>query len=538
MKRLPGVLSFLVAACITGYAGEWEMFRGNPQRTGYSSESVGLPLGKHKWKLSLGCNMVSSPSVSSGLLFVGGRDSCLYAVNANTGEVFWKRKTRGWIDSSPLIFKNLVAVGSRDGRYHLFEKQTGASVATVPAGLALSSPLMLDGNILLGGLGPPLNGLGKYRIDLISDRQETRFAQMSYSSPAIWGDAIFIGANDGRIHAIGFQTMDTLWSRQTQGEIYLATPAVDEGIVYFAPGGYDAGVYALKTENGELLWHKNIPVTAKRKQNGPRLHPKIIQNLLRLSPEHRQQATAFLAKRGVAIPKLSLRGAARADFEPYGDLSTASVAVDNERVYVVQELSGVPKPLNCIMALDKKTGALKWIFEEMRSSPQLGYCSSPVVAGNKVFFGWGEGKVYGLNTETGAKVWEDSLDGPVVSSPAISQGKLYFATYKGALYAFDLFATADPQGFLDGTYCYPNPAKTESRIQFYLEKPGNIEVRIYDGAERLVRIFRQSGMPAGIKDRFAWDVSRAANGVYFALVTASYNDGTSQRKILKVAVLK
>jgi hypothetical protein len=275
-----------------------------------------------------------------------------------------------------------------------------------------------------------------------------------------------------------------------------------------------------------------------------RLCPNAFVRLLRLSPEHLAAAAGQMRGDGIAVPTTVLRkerrqsGSDTAGFFAYGEMKTSSIAVGAENVFVVQKELGYPRPRFTMLALDKATGRVAWRFTELRECVPEAYCSSPVVANGKVFFGWGEGCAYAMDAATGEKLWNGTLQGDIVASPAIAGGILYFVTIGGVVYAFPLNETADPTTFSDGTYCYPNPAKSTSSIQFFMTKTGAVEVRIFDASERLVKLYKRENVPAMTKDAFDWDVRDMANGTYFAVVSASYQDGAGDRKVLKIAVLR
>ena len=173
-----------------------------------------------------------------------------------------------------------------------------------------------------------------------------------------------------------------------------------------------------------------------------------------------------------------------------------------------------------------------------RNSPANGYCSSPVATEKIVYFGWGEGRVFALAANSGGKLWEDSLEGNILSSPAIANGRLYVATMAGNVYAYDINVTAPGVDFQKSTYCYPNPARgLASHIQLFVPKAGVIDMTLYNTAEKPAFSFSRH-LSANEKYTCDWNLSGVANGVYFALVKVKYDDGTSDKKVLKVAVLK
>ena len=61
--------------------------------------------------------------------------------------------------------------------------------------------------------------------------------------------------------------------------------------------------------------------------------------------------------------------------------------------------------------------------------------SSGVVFGDTLVFGTQGGRVYGVDTESGVKLWEVEVDGPVGGAPAAAGGLLLVASLDGNLYA-------------------------------------------------------------------------------------------------------
>jgi outer membrane protein assembly factor BamB len=58
------------------------------------------------------------------------------------------------------------------------------------------------------------------------------------------------------------------------------------------------------------------------------------------------------------------------------------------------------------------------------------------VAGQRVFVGSSDGRVYGLDLKSGEKVWEYEAGGSFVGSPAVAAGRLVIANKNGVLYCF------------------------------------------------------------------------------------------------------
>jgi hypothetical protein len=219
-------------------------------------------------------------------------------------------------------------------------------------------------------------------------------------------------------------------------------------------------------------------------------------------------------------------------------------------VYVIQKALGVLeqqigdtiaqvyKPRFSLIALDKNSGQEAWRFSELRDCARLGYCSSPVVTNNCVFFGWGEGRVFALDKKTGEKMWSDSLGTDIISSPAIADGKLYLATMAGQVFCYSLSGTMPGLDFQRSTYCFPNPARGRvSNIQVYVSQDARVSITLYNMAEQpVLRINRE--MTANEKYAYAWDLNSVANGAYIAYIKAEYSNGKHDIKLVKIAVLK
>jgi outer membrane protein assembly factor BamB len=544
------VTVFAVAGLL--HASDWPMFRGNEAKTGYTNDITGLPDSKAAWIDTLHCALISSPSVKGDVLCIGGRDSCITAVNIKSGKILWKKRTLGWVDSSPLLIDDRAVIGSRDGAIYVFQLSTGEQLGVLNAGLQLSSPVALDKNTVFSGLGPPFSSGAAFDVSLPSWNRSSvtwsvRFSQMSYSSPCLFGTTAVIGASDGMLYGIDLNKKATRWSVQTQGDVYLSTPAVSDSTVYFAPGGYDYNVYAIAVRDGLVFWKASpsgvVSVLPKRREDND-MSVVLYRELLRLSPQARQRiidsmntnTQGSLAKSSTSS---SVSGTASASaFFSYNNVKTSSVAVDANNVYFIQKELGDPKPKFTITAMDNYSGEVKWQFSELRSCVQMGYSSSPVVVHDKVFFGWGEGLMYALDAKTGRKLWCDTLNGDIISSPAIASGKLFVATMAGYLYSFNLTATPQGSDFQTGTFCYPNPARgSVSHIQLFVAKAAVADITLYNADEKPVFTSTRQ-LSANEKFTYDWNIANVANGVYFALVKVKYANGAVDRKVLKVAVLR
>jgi len=74
--------------------------------------------GNILWMTPTGGDVVSSPAVANGVVYVGSFDHKLYALDARTGAILWSSATGDSIYSSPTVIDGVVYIGSQD--HHLY----------------------------------------------------------------------------------------------------------------------------------------------------------------------------------------------------------------------------------------------------------------------------------------------------------------------------------------------------------------------------------------------------------------------------------
>ena len=66
-----------------------------------------------------------------------------------------------------------------------------------------------------------------------------------------------------------------------------------------------------------------------------------------------------------------------------------------------------------------------------------GVVSSPIILGDRIYFGARDGQVYCLNRTDGSLLWKVDLAGPIELPPAYAGGRLYVRTTDGRLHAVE-----------------------------------------------------------------------------------------------------
>ena len=145
----------------------------------------------------------------SGLLYVADLAGFVYALDAN-GQVQWEHRTQGQVVAELLLAHDHLYVASGDGHLYALDPEAGSA----------------------------------------AQREVWCYEAGGYmaSTPAIWRELVFVGDNDGHLHAVGRQG-ERFWRYQAGGRL-LASPLVtEEGVIFLAT---DAGKVAA------LPWHRGI----------------------------------------------------------------------------------------------------------------------------------------------------------------------------------------------------------------------------------------------------------------------------------------
>ena len=266
-------------------ADEWRQFRGTPRLTGNSSSTL-PPTLKVLWTYDVGDLIDSSAAIVNGVVYVGGGNGDLLALDLASGKLKWKYK------SSPVVADGAVLVGSYDGSLYAFEPKTGKlKWKAVTNGMVHATPAVQDGLAFIAGCDSILRAIriadGKeaYRIDsgaytgasplidgtrayfgtfnnevLAFDLQRRkllwRYADTErrfpfYSSAALGNGRIILGGRDKSIHAIDVKTGKAAWTFATRARVD-SSPAIVGGRVYI--GSSDGRLYVLDAQSGKKLW--------------------------------------------------------------------------------------------------------------------------------------------------------------------------------------------------------------------------------------------------------------------------------------------
>ena len=200
------------------------------------------------WKIALGSKVVSSPAGRGEALYAATTDGRIVGVALRDGKRLWEKKIGVSMRATPAAGKNYVVAATTDGALVKLDSNGKVLWTAAVGGEILSSPLAIDEKELVV-LGAPNRSVearslatGKVVWKLAADSPVN-------GSPALDGDAIYVGARSGSVYAIGLDGAQR-W-RAGAGGAVLSKPVVFGGSVFVTT--YGSQLVAFDAATGEAV---------------------------------------------------------------------------------------------------------------------------------------------------------------------------------------------------------------------------------------------------------------------------------------------
>jgi outer membrane protein assembly factor BamB len=194
--------------------------------------------------------MWSSPNIVDGKLYVGSADGALYALNAETGSIIWRKQTGGSVTESPVVVNGAVYFGSNDGFVYALNADTGREIWTCLVGTTMFGSVTYNrGNLYVGAHDNRL-----YMINALSGAILERFKTTgwNFATPAVADNALYLGsAGAGLLLAFDAITGKELWTAHTMATFW-ACPAISGGNIYI--GCNDGHMRCYMRDSGKVVW--------------------------------------------------------------------------------------------------------------------------------------------------------------------------------------------------------------------------------------------------------------------------------------------
>lgn len=211
---------------------DWPQLRGNPQRTGFTPESLKPPF-RLAWAAEftderLGTAM--EPIVADGRVFVATHAGNLYALEARTGEARWRFTAPGPFLHSPACAAGRVVAACAGGGVYAVDASSGKLVwAHVPEGTVggfAAAPLIAGGQVFLGSRAGRFWSLNLTNGTVLGHAQ---FDAPIRQPAALAGDRVIVTAEDLVVRAFATKAVRTgaeVWQAPVSGQTARDYPPV------------------------------------------------------------------------------------------------------------------------------------------------------------------------------------------------------------------------------------------------------------------------------------------------------------------------
>lgn len=421
--------------------GDWPMFGQNPQNT--RALAIG---GPENFKINWWCQIGSEIDKVVNPVII---DRTLYTTTSYEQDI-----------SKYLLFviNNVSIPSSRDDLSIKYDKTIDLPVHDKKI---VNPPTITEDKIIITTGEKSNQGTENYVIAL--DRAEGNFLweflypeNICYSmSPVVYNDKVIVTSWSGdqdifksnknnKVIALELSSGSKVWEYDLPAKC-TSTPACYNNTVYVGcKNRYGKSLFAINVENGESVWNASIGVIGDA---SPVIYNNTVYIVSKCENLKKIKLTALSHNNGTLLWKKTICRSifASADTTP---------AIYNDVIYVAS-------PKGILHALDANSKGKKIWEKRIYSKGVLGksLLTSPAYSNGIIYIGTPAGRLRALSAADGSykKGWEDSvtfqiIDGeytdvnpPVITSPIVSNGLVFFGDNNGRLYSFGEFKEPEDQ---------------------------------------------------------------------------------------------
>ncbi len=204
----------------------------------------------HRWEVSLGSPIISSPVAAGGRVYVGTARG-LTAIDLETRREVWTVAAAYGVGAAPLAAGNtLYACLGMEGVVAV-DPENGSRRWVHRCAAGRSAPVVAGGRVIVGTEAGEVLGLdpatGVRRWALTVD------GRMAFA-PAALGSSVIVGDGGRRLRCIDAETGRVLWTRSVEGDFHGDGPAVSPVAVVVSTTRHEVEAY--DPASGRRLWRR------------------------------------------------------------------------------------------------------------------------------------------------------------------------------------------------------------------------------------------------------------------------------------------
>lgn len=193
---------------------DWPTVAANPQRTSWSPEQVSGQMSVAWYRPIEGYIPQNSQIIAvNGVLYIS-TSAGLYALNAATGAVVWRYDTEMPLGNSPTVVDGVVYVGGHDRKLHALDAQTGQHLWAFSGARAGydTNPLVVEGRVFVGNRDGAMYAIGAHGApqqgQLLWSYQT---GDAIHLSAAYQDGLVYFASNDNRAYALNANNGQLVW---------------------------------------------------------------------------------------------------------------------------------------------------------------------------------------------------------------------------------------------------------------------------------------------------------------------------------------
>lgn len=345
----------------------------------------------------------SSPVVVDGVLYIGGSDGFVNAIDEETGKEKWRFETDGIMASSPTVAFGKVFFGeayNAKGTYYALDKETGKPVwKSEVFGNVWVNATYDDKNIYFGNMKGYFFAVNPQNGKTIWQYNTAKDTPLEHLSP-------------NESHGHGFPP-----------GVY-CNPVYKNGVVY--TGSWSGYYFAFEADKGTLKWRHKTKADGTDGGLPDSSAPVLYKNHL------------YVQKEGWKLAAINIK-TGLIDWEwsaPLGYLQNGTVTAFGNKVFasVIRRVTSLPYDASIIAFSDVENGG-----KELWRYQGGGGLTAAVATKDKLIFGSsGDVFITCLNPENGEVKWRTYTGGMMLESvPAIYGNKVFAQCKNGYIYAFE-----------------------------------------------------------------------------------------------------
>lgn len=311
------------------------------------------------------------------------------------------------------------------------------------------------------------NHTGVINTEPLKSSLERKFAFQTQglirSTPAIEGEALYFGSADGNLYSLNKNNGEKKWSFQTNGSI-TSSPALTNNFVVIS--SRDKNIYAVDKQTGKLKWKYGMGEDIDLPWGFDNFvsSPLIVNNEI------------YVGSGDGNLYKLSIDGNLIWKYKT--QFRVRSTPAFNKGVVYFGDTDGT------MYALEANSGKLKWSYDTQGKNlnpdefgtDRKAIMSSPAISEGKITFGARDGFLYTLDEETGKFLWQFEYPNIswVIGSPAVENNRVYVGTSDGRFFhCLDLTTGKEIWNLNTGTIVWTSGSIVKDMIYFG-DSDGNV----------------------------------------------------------------